>query len=112
MSFVGPCRLPRMTFVDLTPATRRMAALLDGLADDSLDRPTPCPEYRLGDLVEHVGGLAQAFAAAARKATDDPVVQQAGRATRRASATTGARESRETSTRSRLRGATRRRGPA
>jgi uncharacterized protein (TIGR03086 family) len=67
-----------MAFLDLTPATRRMAALLDGVADDALDRPTPCPEYRLGDLVEHVGGLAQAFAAAGRKATDDPAVQQAG----------------------------------
>ncbi len=65
-----------MTVVDLTPATRRMAALLDGVADDALDRPTPCPEYRLGDLVEHVGGLSLAFAAAARKATDDLASQQ------------------------------------
>lgn len=65
-----------MTVVDLTPATRRMAALLDGVADDTLDRPTPCPDYRLGDLVEHVGGLSLAFAAAARKATDDLASQQ------------------------------------
>jgi uncharacterized protein (TIGR03086 family) len=78
MSFVGRRRLSCMTFVDLTPATRRMAALLDGVGDDALDRSTPCPEYRLGDLVEHVGRLAQAFAAAGRKATDDPAVQQAG----------------------------------
>src|SRR5436853_1585831 len=56
-----------MTPIDLTPAAQRMAELIAAVPDDGLAAPTPCPEYTLGDLVEHVGGLAQAFAAAARK---------------------------------------------
>ena len=32
-----------------------------------LARPTPCPAYALGDLIDHIGGLAIAFAAAASK---------------------------------------------
>jgi uncharacterized protein (TIGR03086 family) len=58
-----------MTFVDLEPATRRMAELVTGVRDELLDGPTPCPAYTLGDLVDHVGGLTLAFTAAARKAT-------------------------------------------
>ena len=58
-----------MTFVDLEPATRRMSDLISGVPDELLDAPTPCPDYSLGDLVEHIGGLALAFTAAATKAT-------------------------------------------
>jgi uncharacterized protein (TIGR03086 family) len=53
--------------VDLGPAVRRLADLVASVKDDVLDRPTPCPAYTLGDLIEHVGGLALAFAAAGRK---------------------------------------------
>ena len=56
-----------MSFPDLEPATRQMGKLLGELSDDQLDQPTPCPDYLLGDLVEHVGGAALGFAAAARK---------------------------------------------
>lgn len=56
-----------MTFPDLEPATNRMAALLAGISDGPLDRPTPCPKYSLGDLLDHVGGLTMAFTAAATK---------------------------------------------
>lgn len=56
-----------MTFVDLEPATRRMADLVSGVPDELLDRPTPCPAYTLGDLLDHVGGLSLAFTAAATK---------------------------------------------
>jgi len=59
-----------MTFVDLEPATRRMADLISGVHDEQLDRPTPCPAYTLGDLLDHVAGLTLAFTAAATKATD------------------------------------------
>ncbi|MCD0484528.1 TIGR03086 family metal-binding protein [Streptacidiphilus sp. ASG 303] len=52
---------------DLGPAALRMADLLDGVADGQLARPTPCEEYTLGDLADHVGGLALAFTAAAAK---------------------------------------------
>ncbi|MGH8978233.1 MAG: TIGR03086 family metal-binding protein, partial [Acidimicrobiia bacterium] len=56
-----------MSTVDLGPAANRMAALIRNVSDEQLAGPTPCPEYSLGDLVDHVGGLALAFAAAARK---------------------------------------------
>lgn len=52
---------------DLGPAAREMAALLADIKDDQLSSPTPCPDYTLGDLVEHVGGLALAFHGAAVK---------------------------------------------
>jgi len=64
-----------MTVVDLGPAARRMADLLSRIPDDLLTGPTPCPKYTLGDLVEHVGGLSLAFAAAAAKETDDIAAQ-------------------------------------
>jgi uncharacterized protein (TIGR03086 family) len=53
--------------VDLGPATRQLADLIAQVPDDLLDEPTPCPAYTLGDLVDHVSGLALAFTAAARK---------------------------------------------
>lgn len=56
-----------MTLVDLEPATKLMTGLVTGVPDELLNRPTPCPEYTLGDLLDHVGGLALAFSAAARK---------------------------------------------
>jgi uncharacterized protein (TIGR03086 family) len=52
---------------DLEPAARELTRLVQGVRDDQLDAPTPCPDYRLGDLLEHVHGLALAFTAAARK---------------------------------------------
>lgn len=56
-----------MTTIDLGPATRHVAELVRTVPDDLLDGPTPCPDYSVGDLVEHIGGLAQAFTMAARK---------------------------------------------
>jgi uncharacterized protein (TIGR03086 family) len=60
-----------MTLVDLEPATRRLAALIEDVPDGRLDQPTPCPAYALGGLLDHIGGLSLAFTAAARKDTDD-----------------------------------------
>src|SRR5215471_6311427 len=57
----------RVTTLDLDPAARRLAALVTRVRDEDLRKPTPCPAYTLGDLIEHVGGLALAFTAAARK---------------------------------------------
>jgi uncharacterized protein (TIGR03086 family) len=57
-----------MTMLDLGPAAQRMADLVTHVPDEALERPTPCPAYSLGDLLDHVGGLARAFAAAASKA--------------------------------------------
>ena len=56
-----------MEIVDLGPAAQRLADLVGRVGDDELGNPTPCPAYTLGDLVEHVGGLALAFTAAANK---------------------------------------------
>jgi uncharacterized protein (TIGR03086 family) len=56
-----------MTTIDLEPATRLMADLVQGIEDDQLGGPTPCPDYTLGDLLDHVGGLSLAFTMAATK---------------------------------------------
>ena len=52
---------------DHRPAAAEMARLVNGVRDDQLGGPTPCPEYTLGDLLEHVHGLSLAFTMAARK---------------------------------------------
>ncbi|GGR08416.1 TIGR03086 family metal-binding protein [Streptomyces netropsis] len=54
---------------DLGPAARRLADLVAAVPDSLLTAPTPCERYTLGDLVDHVGGLALAFTAAATKDT-------------------------------------------
>jgi uncharacterized protein (TIGR03086 family) len=56
-----------MSNVDLGPAAGRLAGLVTRVTDDELGQPTPCPAYTLGDLIDHVGGLALAFTAAAKK---------------------------------------------
>ena len=65
-----------MVMIDLTPACQRTADVLANVNDEQLAAPTPCPDYRLSDLLHHVGGLAMAFTAAARKDfgewTDNP----------------------------------------
>jgi uncharacterized protein (TIGR03086 family) len=60
-----------MSFVDLEPAAQRMAELVRDVPDELLDAPTPCPAYSLGDLLDHVGGLAIAFTGAAKKETGE-----------------------------------------
>lgn len=52
---------------DLGPAARQMATLLAGVTDDQLTAPTPCAEYTLGDLIDHVSGLSMGLAASANK---------------------------------------------
>lgn len=56
-----------MPELDLRPAADRMAALLQAVPDDALNGPTPCEGLPLEDLIQHVGGFAVAFTAAARK---------------------------------------------
>jgi uncharacterized protein (TIGR03086 family) len=53
--------------VDLGPAAERLAQLVASTAGDLLEGPTPCPAYGVGDLMDHVGGLAIAFTDAAKK---------------------------------------------
>src|SRR5437764_589181 len=55
--------------IDIRPATNRMSHLLEQVSDDQFDRPTPCPDLSLGDVIDHVGTFARAFGAVARKDT-------------------------------------------
>jgi uncharacterized protein (TIGR03086 family) len=57
-----------MDIVNLGPAARTLADLVARVDDGELAGPTPCPAYTVGDLIEHVGGMALAFTAAAHKA--------------------------------------------
>jgi uncharacterized protein (TIGR03086 family) len=53
--------------IDLEPAARQIAGLLDGIDEQQLDGPTPCPDYAVRELLAHVVGLSTAFRDAARK---------------------------------------------
>lgn len=52
---------------DLAPATGQLAGLVRKVTDGDLKAPTPCPDYTVGDLLDHVNGLSVAFTMAARK---------------------------------------------
>lgn len=56
-----------MAHLDLAPAAARMADLVAGVADDALDRPTPCERYAVADLLDHIAGAARGLTAAAAK---------------------------------------------
>ncbi|WP_206053667.1 TIGR03086 family metal-binding protein [Nocardioides iriomotensis] len=53
------------------PATATLARVVTGVRDDQLAGPTPCPDWTVADLVDHIAGLTLAFTAAATK-TDLP----------------------------------------
>jgi|SRR5829696_5268363 len=53
--------------IDMTSACQRTSDVLANVDDSQLTTPTPCSEYSVGDLLHHVGGLAMAFAASARR---------------------------------------------
>jgi uncharacterized protein (TIGR03086 family) len=53
--------------IDFTPACQRTAAVLANITEAELTAATPCADYSVGHVLHHVGGLAPAFAAAARK---------------------------------------------
>jgi uncharacterized protein (TIGR03086 family) len=53
--------------IDLKPACRRMTDVLAGITDDQLASLTPCTEYTVGDLIDHVDVVAVGFAAVAGK---------------------------------------------
>src|SRR4051794_20849153 len=56
-----------MTALDLTAAADRMIRIVEGVPDDALACPTPCAEYAVADLLDHIGGFAVGLRAAARK---------------------------------------------
>ena len=57
---------PLMTALDLEPAARRLAALLDGVPDSALGDPTPS-DIPVAALLDHLVRLAEAFRAGAHK---------------------------------------------
>ena len=58
--------------LDFDPPVRQIRALLLGITDDHLTAPTPCPEWTVGDLLDHIMGLCWAFTQAAQKKTEAP----------------------------------------
>jgi uncharacterized protein (TIGR03086 family) len=66
-----------MPMVELGPAAKQMAELIEGVPDELLGAPTPCLDYTLGDLVDHIRQLTIAFTAAAKK---DTAGKRSGRA--------------------------------
>jgi uncharacterized protein (TIGR03086 family) len=64
-----------MTMINLEPAAATMVRLVTNVDDAMLTGPTPNPDYTLGDLLDHIGGLALAFTGAATKDTGDATAQ-------------------------------------
>ena len=56
-----------MTTLDFGPTTTTLAQLVRGVRDDQLGDATPSDGRSVGDLLDHIAGLAQAFTDAARK---------------------------------------------
>jgi uncharacterized protein (TIGR03086 family) len=57
-----------MPVIDLKPAAARLAELVTAVPDSALDNRTPCSEYTVGDLLDHIRGVTVAFGGAAEKA--------------------------------------------
>jgi uncharacterized protein (TIGR03086 family) len=52
---------------NLEAAARLTASIVTGVGDEQLDNPTPCTDRNVEQLLAHIDGLSQAFAAAAAK---------------------------------------------
>ncbi|GAB2670497.1 TIGR03086 family metal-binding protein [Nocardia goodfellowii] len=53
--------------IDLKPACAAMIDLLTEITDSQLTVPTPCSEFHVADLLDHIDEVAQGFIALARK---------------------------------------------
>ena len=58
--------------LDFDPPVRKLRALLLGVDNTELTHPTPCPDWTVAVLLDHLMVLSHAFAQAARKRTDAP----------------------------------------
>ena len=56
-----------MDAVDLGPPARHLSDVVRNVRADQLGARTPCDESTVADLLDHVGGVARGFAAAAAK---------------------------------------------
>jgi uncharacterized protein (TIGR03086 family) len=61
-------RLP----LDFDPPVRQLRALLLGIDDHDLTAPTPCAEWTVADLLDHIMDVTRAFTQAAQKLTEAP----------------------------------------
>lgn len=59
---------------DLADAAAEMRRVAENVRDDQLESPTPCSDWTVRDLAEHICGLTRVFAEAARHETprDEP----------------------------------------
>jgi uncharacterized protein (TIGR03086 family) len=57
--------------IDLHPTAATVGGLLRALPDEALQRPTPCPDYSVGDLIDHVNSFCLGFTAAAKREVRD-----------------------------------------
>lgn len=57
--------------IDLHPAVARLSAMIETVPATALQRPTPCSEYSVGALLDHIAGITVAFGGAATKATGE-----------------------------------------
>jgi len=56
--------------IDLTPACEQMTKMLGGITDAQLSGPTPCDEYSVAGMIDHVDQVALGAAALARGEKD------------------------------------------
>ncbi|MEO7236524.1 MAG: TIGR03086 family metal-binding protein [Lapillicoccus sp.] len=56
-----------MDILDFGPTSQALARLVQGVRDDQLTDPTPCPDWTVGDLLGHVAGLTAEFTSSAAK---------------------------------------------
>jgi uncharacterized protein (TIGR03086 family) len=65
--------------LDFDPPVRKLRALLLGITDDDLSAPTPCDDWTLGDLLDHISQVTHTFIQAARKIADASTAARPGR---------------------------------
>jgi uncharacterized protein (TIGR03086 family) len=57
-----------ITMTDLKPTTEQLCTLIAEVSEQSLSRATPCTDYTVGALLDHLNGVTVAFGGAAIKA--------------------------------------------
>jgi uncharacterized protein (TIGR03086 family) len=58
--------------LDLDPPVRQLRLLLLGITDDDLRSPTPCDDWTVGDLLDHIAEATRALTQAAQKLAEAP----------------------------------------
>jgi len=53
--------------IDLTSSATRLAGIVGQVKDDQLEDPTPCPDFTVAALLDHIAGFCLAFTGGALK---------------------------------------------